>query len=223
MEEKNFNYKILMLTTLIISGCSIIYEVLISAISSYLIGDSIKQFSITIGLYMFAMGMGSYISKYIKDKLFDWLIRVELSVGIFGGLSSVILFSANAYLSSYTIVMLFLIVIIGILVGLEIPLLTRIMEENKSNLSVTLSNIFSFDYIGGLVGSIVFPLLLLPQLGYFTTSFLVGSVNILVAILILLSYKEYIFNYEKFKYIMAVFLTIMVLGTFFSEDLSKTI
>lgn len=223
MEEKNFNYKTLMLTTLIISGCSIIYEVLISTVSSYLVGDSIKQFSITIGLYMFAMGIGSYISKYIKDKLFDWLIRVELSVGIFGGLSSVILFSANAYLSSYTIIMLFLIVIIGILVGLEIPLLTRIMEENKSNLSVTLSNIFSFDYIGGLVGSIAFPLLLLPQLGYFTTSFLVGSVNIFVAILILVSYKEYIFNYHKFKYIMAVCLSIMVLGTFFSEDLSATI
>ena len=223
MEENNFNYKTLMLTTLIISGCSIIYEVLISAVSSYLVGDSIKQFSITIGLYMFAMGIGSYISKYIKDKLFDWLIRVELSVGIFGGLSSVILFSANAYLSSYTIIMLFLIVIIGILVGLEIPLLTRIMEENKSNLSVTLSNIFSFDYIGGLVGSIAFPLLLLPQLGYFTTSFLVGSINIFVAILILISYKEYIFNYHKFKYIMAICLSIMVLGTFFSEDLSATI
>ena len=59
MEEKNFNYKTLMLTTLIISGCSIIYEVLISAVSSYLVGDSIKQFSITIGLYMFAMGIGS--------------------------------------------------------------------------------------------------------------------------------------------------------------------
>lgn len=223
MEKKSFNYRILMLTTLIISGCSIIYEVLISAVSSYLVGDSVKQFSITIGLYMFAMGIGSYISKYIKDKLFDWLISVELAVGIFGGLSSLILFSANAYLSSYTIVMLFLIIIIGILVGLEIPLLTRIMEENKSDLSVTLSNIFSFDYIGGLIGSVLFPLLLLPQLGYFTTSFLVGSVNITVAILILLSYKDYIFNYEKFKYIMITFLAIMTLGTFFSEDLSATI
>ena len=54
-EDKKFNYKILMMTTLIISGCSIIYEVLISSVSSYLVGDSIKQFSITIGLYMCAM------------------------------------------------------------------------------------------------------------------------------------------------------------------------
>ncbi len=58
MEESKFRYKLLMITTLIISGCSIIYEVLISSVSSYLIGDSIKQFSITIGIYMSAMGIG---------------------------------------------------------------------------------------------------------------------------------------------------------------------
>ena len=79
MEKKSFNYRILMLTTLIISGCSIIYEVLISAVSSYLVGDSVKQFSITIGLYMCAMGIGSYISKYIKDKLFSGAVIIAES------------------------------------------------------------------------------------------------------------------------------------------------
>ena len=70
------------------------------------------------------------------------------------------------------------IILIGMLVGLEIPLLTRIIEENAGNLRITLSSIFSFDYIGGLAGSIAFPLLLLPQLGYFSTAFLVGSLNL---------------------------------------------
>ena len=91
-EDKKFNYKILMMTTLIISGCSIIYEVLISSVSSYLVGDSIKQFSITIGLYMCAMGVGSHLSKFIRKHLFDWFVLVELGVGIFGGISSLILF-----------------------------------------------------------------------------------------------------------------------------------
>ena len=71
MEEKQFNYKILMLTTLIISGCSIIYEVLISSVSSYLVGDSIKQFSITIGIYMCAMGVGSNIFFLINLDMYD--------------------------------------------------------------------------------------------------------------------------------------------------------
>ena len=50
MKEGTFSYRRLMFTTFIISGCSIIYELLISSVSSYLLGDSIAQFSITIGL-----------------------------------------------------------------------------------------------------------------------------------------------------------------------------
>ena len=148
-EKKKFNYRMLMFTTLIITGCSKIYEVLISSVSSYLVGDSIKQFSITIGLYMCAMGLGSYISKFIKNNLFDWFVFVEIGVGILGGISSIILFLSNIYLESYALVMYIEIILIGTLVGLEIPLLTRIIEDNVSNLKVTLSSIFSFDYIGG--------------------------------------------------------------------------
>ena len=98
MQQKVINVRLLMITTLIISGCSIIYEVLISSVSSYLVGDSIKQFSITIGLYMSSMGLGSYLSKYIKNKLFDWFVLVELSVGILGGISSLILFLSHIYI-----------------------------------------------------------------------------------------------------------------------------
>lgn len=160
-------YRLLMLTTLIISGCSICYELIISAVSSYLVGDSTLQYSVTIGLYMSAMGLGSYISKYMKKDLFNWFIGVEIGVGIFGGFSSLILFFANLYLETYQVVMYAEILIIGVFVGVEIPLLTRIIEADEENLRVTLSSIFSFDYIGGLLGSIAFPLLLLPGLGYF--------------------------------------------------------
>ena len=183
-EEKQFSAKLLMLTTLIISGCSIIYEVLISSVSSYLVGDSIKQFSITIGLYMSAMGLGSYLSKYIKKNLFDFFVSVEIGVGIFGGLSALTLFMSYVKIENYNLVMYIQIILIGILVGLEIPLLTRIIEENNPNLRVTLSTLFSFDYIGGLIGSVAFPLILLPEMGYFATSFLTGCLNILVAFII---------------------------------------
>lgn len=150
MVNNKFNYKILMLTTLIISGCSIVYELLISAVGSYLLGDSIKQFSITIGLYMCAMGVGSHISKYVKKNLFDFFVFVEIAVGILGGISSLILFLSNVYIASSEFIMYIQIVLIGTLVGLEIPILTRIIEENCDNLRVTLSNVFSFDYIGDL-------------------------------------------------------------------------
>ena len=120
-------------------------------------------------------GTGLLFIKFIKIQLFDWFIFVEIGVGILGGTSSILLFLANVYLESYSLVMYSEIILIGVLVGLEIPLLTRIIEENAGNLRITLSSIFSFDYIGGLAGSIAFPLLLLPQLGYFSTGVFGGS------------------------------------------------
>ena len=124
---KKFDGRLLLVTTLLISICSIIYELIISSISSYLQGDSITQFSITIGLYMSAMGIGSYLSKYIKEDLFNKFIFIEMSVGILGGFSSLILFLSNIYTNIYDLIMYLLIILIGIFVGLEIPILTRII------------------------------------------------------------------------------------------------
>lgn len=223
MQEKKFSYRRLMFTTFVISGCSMVYELLISSVSSYLLGDSILQFSITIGLYMCAMGLGSYLSKFIKTQLFDWFIFVEISVGILGGTSSILLFLANVYLESYSLVMYSEIVLIGTLVGLEIPLLTRIIEENAGNLRITLSSIFSFDYIGGLAGSIAFPLLLLPQLGYFSTAFLVGAMNLGISLFILYSYRRYIGRTALWKIIIYISGAGMILGMLFSENLASGI
>ena len=223
MQEKKFSYRRLMFTTFVISGCSMVYELLISSVSSYLLGDSILQFSITIGLYMCAMGLGSYLSKFIKIQLFDWFIFVEIGVGILGGTSSILLFLANVYLESYSLVMYSEIILIGVLVGLEIPLLTRIIEENAGNLRITLSSIFSFDYIGGLAGSIAFPLLLLPQLGYFSTAFLVGAMNLGISLFILYSYRQYIGRTALWKIIIYISGAGMILGMLFSENLASGI
>lgn len=217
------NYKLLLFTTLIISGCSICYELIISAVSSYLIGDSTLQYSITIGLYMSAMGLGSFISKYIKKDLFKWFVIIELGIGVIGGISSITLFLANLYLETYQIIMYIEIIIIGTFVGAEIPILTRIVEEDSSNLRITLSSIFSFDYLGGLIGSIAFPLLLLPHLGYFATAFLVGSLNISMAIIIIFKYSKHINYINIFKPLAIVLLSIMAFGMIFSENISNYI
>ena len=221
--EKNFDAKLLLVTTLLISICSIIYELLISSISSYIQGDSITQFSITIGLYMSAMGIGSYLSKFIKEKLFNKFIFIEMSVGILGGLSSLILFLSNIYTNIYDLIMYVLIIAIGIFVGLEIPILTRIIEEKQSNVRKNLANIFTFDYIGGLIGSIAFPLLLFPKLGFVTTALLIGSINIIVALLIIVKYKDYIEHYKKVKSISIVCLVTIVILLFTGKIITEKI
>ncbi len=217
------NYRLLMLTTLIISGCSICYELIISAVSSYLVGDSTMQYSITIGLYMAAMGLGSYLSRFMKKNLFDWFVLIEIGVGVIGGVSSLVLFLAQLYLNSYQIIMYLEIIVIGTFVGVEIPLLTRIIEEDKENLRLTISTIFSFDYIGSLIGSIAFPLLLLPHLGYFATAFLTGTMNLLAAILILFKYGKRIQYIKVFRVVTLTIFVGMVCGMVFSENISKHI
>lgn len=212
-----------MLTTLIISGCSICYELIISAVSSYLVGDSTLQYSVTIGLYMCAMGLGSYLSKFMKKDLFNWFVGIEIGVGLIGGISSLVLFLANLYLEQYQLVMYAEIIVIGTFVGAEIPILTRIIEQDEENLRVTISSIFSFDYIGGLVGSIAFPLLLLPHLGYFATAFLVGSMNALAAILIVFKYAKRIKDAVIYKIAAVGLFVCMIIGAIFSENISDVI
>lgn len=216
-------YRLLMLTTLIISGCSMCYELIISAVSSYLLGNSTLQYSITIGLYMAALGFGSYISKFFQKKLFHVFVTIELSIGIIGGVSSLILFLANIYISNYDVVMYVVIILIGTLAGAEIPVMTRIIEADEKNLSVTLSSIFSFDYVGGLVGAIAFPLLLLPKLGYFATSFLCGLLNIICAILIIWRFGAEIAKVNLYKLIAVVIALFMVCGIIFADNISMGI
>lgn len=217
------NYRLLMLTTLIISGCSMVYELIISAVSSYLVGDSTLHYSITIGLYMFAMGVGSYLSKYIKKDLFNWFTNIEIGVGVLGGLSSLLLFLANLYLESYELVMYVEIILIGTLVGAEIPILTRIIEMDKKNLRLTLSNLFSFDYIGGLIGSVAFPLILMPKLGFFATAFMAGSFNLICATLIVFKYQDRIRGSRYYKLTTILLLALMLLGMFVSENIGNII
>ena len=200
-----------------------VYELIISAVSSYLIGDSTLQYSVTIGLYMFALGIGSFLSKFIRKDLWNWFANVEIGIGIVGGLSSMSLFLANLYLESYALVMYAEILIIGTFAGLEIPLLTRIIEEEQKELRLTLSSIFSFDYIGGLIGSIAFPMLLLPHLGYFATAFLAGTLNLLAAVLIIYRYGKRLKHRNTYRALSAGLLAAMFIGMFFAENAGNLI
>jgi len=159
--------------------CSIIYELLISTTSSYFLGDSIKQFSLTIGVYMAAMGIGSYFTKGFEKNLLDRFVQVEVLLGLIGGASVPILYFAFDRLSTdmYQLLMLGLTMLIGVLTGFEVPLLIRMMKEYYP-LKTNLANVLSLDYIGALIATLLFPFLLLPFLGTFRISILFGLINI---------------------------------------------
>lgn len=176
---------ILILSVFIAGLCSIVYELLISTVSSYFLGDSIKHFSVTIGMYMAAMGIGAYFSRHFKNNLLLSFIYIEILLGLAGGLCIPVLYFVYAIVpDAYYFFMIFLILSIGILIGLEIPLLTRIMEKYYK-LDINISNILSLDYLGALVATLIFPFILMPFIGTFRSSLLFGIINMSIGFMIL--------------------------------------
>lgn len=185
----------LLFSILMVALCGIVYELIIATIGSYLLGNSVYQFSLTIGLFMFAMGVGSYLSRYLHDNLLLNFIRVEIIISIIGGISSLALFvTFGEFRPLYGAVMYGLIIVIGTLVGIEIPLLTRILTSQRS-FKDALADVFSLDYLGALVGSVAFPTLILPQLGHVRASFAIGLVNIAVAIMTVIVFRAHLKRY----------------------------
>ncbi len=169
---------------------------------------------------MFFMGTGSYISKYIRKNLFETFITVEIILGSIGGLSATALYSAFAYTQFYYLYNFLFIAILGILIGLEIPIVARIINK-YSSLKETVAKVFSFDYIGALAASVLFPLILLPWLGLIKTAFLIGIINLFVAFYNAWLFRNFIKN-GKVQTLISLFLILIFSGgMFYSADIDE--
>jgi spermidine synthase len=172
---------LLFITVLLIAACGLIYELIAGTLASYLLGDSVLQFSTIIGCYLFAMGIGSALSRYIDRGLAYRFVWIELLLGLIGGLSSALLFLAFAYTQGFQLLMYAIVVVIGMLVGLEIPLLMRIIRDRYQFRDVV-AHVLTFDYLGALGASLLFPILLVPYLGLVRSAMAFGIVNVAVAL-----------------------------------------
>ena len=172
---------LLFLNVLIIATCGLIYELLAGTLASYVLGDSVTQFSLIIGIYLFAMGVGSWLSRFVEKNLARRFVEVEICVAVLGGLSAPLLFLSFGRLTYFPIILYFLVFAIGTLVGLEIPLLMRILKD-ELDFKDLVSRVLSFDYIGALAASILFPIFFVPRLGLVRTSLIFGMLNASVAL-----------------------------------------
>ncbi|MBP1628837.1 MAG: Spermidine synthase [Holophagaceae bacterium] len=167
---------LIFISVFLIAACGLIYELVAGTLSSYLLGDSVLQFSTVIGVYLSAMGLGSYLSKFITRGLAQRFVDLELAVAVVGGISAPILFLAFAQTHAFRVVLYGLVTAIGTLVGLEIPLLMRILRH-QVRFKDLVAQVLTLDYIGALAASLLFPLLLMPKLGLVRTSLVFGLVN----------------------------------------------
>ena len=172
---------ILFLNVLIIAACGLIYELLAATVSSYVLGDSVTQFSLVIGLYLSALGVGAWLSRFLDRDLAARFVDVELAVALIGGLSAPLLFLGFARLEWFRLFLFLVVFVIGVLVGLELPILMRILKEHL-DFKELVSRVLSFDYIGSLFAAVLFPIFLVPRLGLVRTSIVFGLLNALVGL-----------------------------------------
>lgn len=173
---------LLYLTVLVIATAGLVYELLAGALASYVLGDSVTQFSTTIGVYLSALGLGAYLSKFVKQRIAQRFVEVELAAALLGGSSAPLLFLAFGRAEFFSVLLYSMVIAIGTLVGLELPLLMRILRE-EVDFETLIAKVLTFDYAGALVGSLLFALLLVPKLGLVRTSLLFGGLNCAVGLL----------------------------------------
>lgn len=166
---------------LMISTAGLVYELSMAAVASYVLGDSVRQFSLIIGVYLSALGGGAYLSRFIEGRLALRFVDIELATALLGGLSAPLLFVAFSYTGAFSLILYATVISVGVLVGLELPLLIRILRS-KLAFNELIAKSLTFDYAGALVGSVGFSLVLLPTLGLMRSSLVCGLLNALVGL-----------------------------------------
>lgn len=158
----------------------IVAEYVLSTLATYFLGDSVFQWTMILSIMLFSMGLGSRISKFFKGNLLKKFIYIEFILSLLAAFVSVITYSASAYYGNTGIVIYTLSIIIGLLIGMEIPIVIRLNDEFE-DLRFNVSSVMEKDYYGSLIGGMFFAFIGLPYLGLTYTPFILGSINFIVA------------------------------------------
>lgn len=209
----------LILSVFIVASCGLAYELIMAALASYLLGDSIFQYSFIIGLYLFSMGIGAHLTRYIHDD--DALMRfieIELLVGLIGGLCALFLFCAFGFaVAPFRTLLYALVLIVGTIVGMEIPLVMRVLNQQDADFKELVARVLTFDYMGALVVSLLFPLILAPKLGMARSALLFGLLNAFVAWLTARAFRAKLLNYRSLNIRAWLVMLVLVLAFAFAN------
>jgi spermidine synthase len=173
--------RLLLANVFVVATCGFVYELLAGTLASYLYGSSVVEFSIVVGLYTSAMGAGAWLSRRVERDPARRFLWVELGVALAGGLSAPLLLFAFARGLPFRAMLVADLAIVGVLVGVELPLLMRLLK-GPLGFDEVVSRALALDYAGALAGALLFPLFLVPNLGLVRTSALFGLLNAAVAL-----------------------------------------
>ncbi len=161
------------------SSVGLAAELLLGTLASYLVGNTALAYGVAVGGFLAAMGLGAYISQFIavqnhQRQLLRIFLQIELLVAPLTAFLPLALFVVFVADGPIWLGLFLVTLILGILSGLEVPILTRIIEQDR-DVKFALAGVLALDYVGALVGSLAFPVIFLPLLGLFPTAVLIGS------------------------------------------------
>ena len=179
----------LLTATFLIAVAGLIYELIAATVSSYLLGDSVRQFSLVIGVFLSSMGLGAYLSRFVGQAMrgFIW---AQIALGVVGGFMAPALFFTYGWTGAVAVPLYGMLMAVGVLSGMEIPLIARVLKDIGAP-EFRFENVLTVDYVGALVASLAFPLLVIPHLGLMSASLVFGCLNLLVAGLSLWLFRDY--------------------------------
>ncbi|MGJ8672380.1 polyamine aminopropyltransferase [Rubritalea sp.] len=176
----------------VMGGCGLAYEYTFSKIAADLIGNSVQQWAIVIAVMLFCMGMGAHIQKWISNKnLLNSLVYSQLLLAILGGFGPLLMLLAFSYFPyHFALVQYSLISVIGILIGFEIPLISRLNEAYSDSIRTNLANVLKMDYIGALIGALLWVFLLPKFFTLHETAYILAYISIFTALLCWFFFKS---------------------------------
>lgn len=203
----------------------LVNEYVLATITTYILGNSIEQFSIVIACMMFMMGVSGFVqSKMSDDNLIYKFITVEVLMALLGGFAPLVIYAAYGYMEDhFYLVHYFFVLAIGFLIGFEIPIVMRIIEQNKINLKTNLTLVYAMDYIGAFIGALIWVNYLLKHYPLTEISFIVAGFNFFIALLTILYFMYTQVIKHRFIPISAAALTItaLVAGVLNNRELSN--
>lgn len=197
----------------------IVAEYILSTLASYFLGDSIFQWTIIVSTMLFSMGFGSRLSKYLNEHLLERFIFIEFILSILTSFSAILVYYIAAFTEAKAFFIYLLAILIGMLIGMEIPLVTR-LNDKFEELRINIASVLEKDYYGSLLGGLFFAFVGLPILGLTYTPFLLGAINFLVAVILFLKLKHLIKRWMiAIQMTIGVVSIILIIGTIWAEPI----
>jgi spermidine synthase len=219
------------LLILIVAGCSILYELIAAQTLSLLAANTVVWYSLTIGTFLLSMGVGSIVSIRWQRIFGVWegLFWVEIILAIVGSLivlslhasHMLFLYFMNWGSETFGMLLFFLIALIvvfsiGLLTGIELPLLIEAVKKENPEAENVEGKVLAVDYTGSLIGTLLFPLVLLPTMSLPAAGFLVAGCNGLAALFVLVWYLDSS-KWRVFKGALVSVIIILIGCSFFSS------